>query len=53
VLRSGGIAYGPGSARGVINIITKKAKKKRLVETFPPHMDRGIRMMKMRLSTEG
>jgi iron complex outermembrane receptor protein len=27
VLRSAGIAYGPGSARGVINIITKKGKK--------------------------
>ena len=26
VLRSGGIAYGPGAARGVINIITKKKK---------------------------
>lgn len=30
MLRSGGIAYGPGSARGVINIITKKSKE----ETF-------------------
>ena len=28
VLRSAGIAYGPGSARGVINIITKKNKNK-------------------------
>ncbi|MBW2605361.1 MAG: TonB-dependent receptor [Deltaproteobacteria bacterium] len=27
VLRSAGISYGPGSARGVINIITKKGKK--------------------------
>jgi len=27
VLRSAGIAYGPGSARGVINIITKKGEK--------------------------
>jgi iron complex outermembrane receptor protein len=27
VLRSGGIVYGPGSARGVINVITKKGKK--------------------------
>ena len=27
VLRSAGIVYGPGSARGVINIITKKGKK--------------------------
>ena len=27
VLRSAGIAYGPGSARGVINIITKKGLK--------------------------
>ena len=26
VLRSAGIAYGPGSARGVINVITKKSK---------------------------
>ena len=26
VLRSAGIAYGPGAARGVINIITKKSK---------------------------
>ena len=26
MLRSAGIAYGPGSARGVINIITKKSK---------------------------
>ena len=30
VLRSAGIAYGPGSARGVINIITKKGKKDKL-----------------------
>jgi iron complex outermembrane receptor protein len=27
VLRSAGIAYGPGSARGVINVITRKGKK--------------------------
>lgn len=27
VLRSAGIAYGPGAARGVINIITKKSKE--------------------------
>ena len=27
VLRSAGVAYGPGSSRGVINIITKKGKK--------------------------
>lgn len=27
VLRSAGIVYGPGAARGVINIITKKSKK--------------------------
>ncbi|HUV50881.1 MAG TPA: TonB-dependent receptor [Anaerolineae bacterium] len=27
VLRSAGITYGPGSARGVINVITKKSKK--------------------------
>jgi iron complex outermembrane receptor protein len=27
VLRSAGIAYGPGAARGVINIITKKSKQ--------------------------
>ncbi|MFH2060515.1 MAG: TonB-dependent receptor [Pseudomonadota bacterium] len=27
VLRSAGIAYGPGAARGVINVITKKTKK--------------------------
>lgn len=26
VLRSAGIAYGPGAARGVINVITKKAR---------------------------
>ena len=29
VLRSAGIAYGPGSARGVINVITKKATRER------------------------
>ncbi len=29
VLRSAGIAYGPGSARGVINVITKKASRER------------------------
>ncbi|MCK5507732.1 MAG: TonB-dependent receptor [Desulfobacterales bacterium] len=29
VLRSAGIVHGPGSARGVINIITKKGKKDR------------------------
>lgn len=27
ILRSAGIAYGPGSARGVINVITKKGKR--------------------------
>ncbi|MDY6878949.1 MAG: TonB-dependent receptor [Desulfatiglans sp.] len=27
VLRSAGVAYGPGSSRGVINIITKKGKR--------------------------
>ncbi|QTA85899.1 TonB-dependent receptor [Desulfonema magnum] len=27
VLRSAGIAYGPGAARGVINVITKKGRK--------------------------
>ena len=31
VLRSSGVAYGPGSARGVINIITKKGQKKKPV----------------------
>ena len=31
VLRSAGIAYGPGSARGVINIITKKGDTKKPV----------------------
>jgi len=31
VLRSAGIAYGPGSARGVINIITKKGKKDKFI----------------------
>jgi len=31
VLRSAGIAYGPGAARGVINIITKKNKDKKPV----------------------
>ena len=29
VLRSAGIAYGPGAARGVINIITKRANKEK------------------------
>jgi len=29
VLRSAGIAYGPGSARGVINVITKKGDKEK------------------------
>ncbi|CAN2047229.1 iron complex outermembrane recepter protein [Candidatus Magnetomoraceae bacterium gMMP-1] len=29
VLRSAGIAYGPGSSRGVINIITKKGSKEK------------------------
>ncbi|MCK4423053.1 MAG: TonB-dependent receptor, partial [Candidatus Omnitrophica bacterium] len=32
VLRSPGIVYGPGTARGVINIITKKGKMKELVK---------------------
>ena len=31
VLRSSGVAYGPGSARGVINIITKKGQKEKPV----------------------
>ncbi|RLF60377.1 MAG: TonB-dependent receptor [Thermoplasmata archaeon] len=32
VLRSAGIAYGPGAARGVINVITKKGRRDRPFE---------------------
>ncbi len=32
VLRSAGIVYGPGSARGVINVITKKGKKDKPID---------------------
>lgn len=34
ILRSAGIAYGPGSARGVINVITKKGDREK-----PFHLD--------------